>query len=207
MNNASRGDTALGSQKLPLPLFESFSIGTQVGKTGESFSMVVGLTKDLVEELKTKSLDLSDTDLQENTSDYERFGKGSYEEWYSKGRTPFALIHEKTGALAALIWFGPKPLGRKSLKHLSPEERAQEHSVESGNWHTIVFRAYHPFRGQGLMKSFALRALEIYKEHFPKARIWAGINAKNAGSIALAEKIGLKKDESLSDEKWVAMVD
>lgn len=192
---------------LPLPLFTSVSIGEMTGKTGETFDVVIGLDEERVAQLKKYSLDMSDKDLQENTSDHARFGEGSYEEWYAKGRTPFALIHKASGTLAALIWLGPKPLGRKSLKHLSPEERAQDETrMDSGNWHTIVFRAYNPYRGQGLMKGFALKSIEIYKHYFPAARIWAGINAKNAASIALAEKIGLHKEESVSDEGWTAMV-
>lgn len=194
-------------ETLPLPLFSSSTIGEMSGKTGELFDVVIGLTEKHVDQLKQYSLDMSDTDLQENTSDYVRFGEGSYEEWYSKDRTPFALIHRKTGILAALIWLGPKPLGRKSLKHLSPEERAKdERSMDSGDWHTIVFRAYNPYRGQGLMKGFAQKVIEIYKHYYPKARIWAGINAKNTASIALSEKIGLRKEESVSDENWTAMI-
>lgn len=194
-------------ETLPLPLFSSSTIGEVQGKTGELFDVVIGLNEEHVRQLRQYSLNMSDTDLQENTSDYARFGEGSYEEWYGKDRTPFALIHRETGTLAALIWLGPKPLGRKSLKHLSPEERAKdEREMDSGDWHTIVFRAYNPYRGQGLMKNFALRAIEIYKQYYPSARIWAGINATNTASIALSEKIGLHKDESVSDEKWTAMV-
>ncbi len=200
-------DFAALPKTVPVPLFSSTKLGSITGKTGEVFTLVIGLDERMVAELKQKSLDRSDTDLQENTSDYQRFGEGSYEEWYSKDRTPFALIHEKTGALAALIWYGPKPLGRKSLKHLSEAERREdERLMDAGNWHTIVFRAYAPFRGQGLMKPFALATMEIYHHYFPQARIWAGINATNAASIALAEKIGLHKEESVSDERWVAMV-
>jgi RimJ/RimL family protein N-acetyltransferase len=192
---------------LPLPIFTSVRIGEVSGKSGEAFDLVAGLDEKLVAQLKQHSLDMSDTELQENTSDHARFGEGSYEAWYAKNRVPFALVHKESGTLAALIWFGPKPLGRKSLKHLSPEERAQdERAMDSGDWHTIVFRAYKPYRGQGLMKPFALEAMRIYKDYFPSARIWAGINAKNAASIALAEKVGLRKDASVSDENWVAMV-
>jgi RimJ/RimL family protein N-acetyltransferase len=194
-------------ETLPLPIFTSVSIGEMTGKTGEVFNIVIGLDKGHVAQLKKYSLDMSDTDLQENTSDFARFGDGSYEEWYAKDRVPFALVHKETGTLAALIWFGPKPFGRKSLKHLSAEERAQdEKQMDSGNWHTIVFRAYNPYRGQGLMKGFALKTIEIYKHYFPSARIWAGINAKNAASIALSEKIGLHKEASVSDENWTAMI-
>lgn len=192
---------------LPLPVFSSLTIGEMTGKTGEAFDLVIGLDEKLVAQLKERSLDMSDADLQENTSDHARFGEGSYEKWYAKARVPFALVHKKTRSLAALIWLGPKPLGRKSLKHLSPEEQMQdEEAMDAGDWHTIVFRAYNPYRGQGLMKPFALEAMRIYKHYFPSARIWAGINATNAASIALSEKIGLHKEESVSDENWVAMV-
>lgn len=195
-------------QVFPLPIFETCDVGAiTAGTSNDAFKLMIGLDANIVAQLKEKSLDLLDTDLQNNTSDYERFGKGSYEEWYAKGRTPFALIHEKTGALAALVWFGPKPLGRKSLKHLTPEERAKEKDVREDVWHTIVFRAYHPFRGQGLMTPFAKKAIEIYKAYFPEAKLWAGINAGNAGSIALAEKLGFTKDVNISDEHWVAMVE
>lgn len=194
-------------EKLPVPMYETFSVEHFTSRTNDLFTVRIGLDKELIDQLKTYSLDTSDTDLQENTSDYERFGKGSYEEWYAKGRTPFALVHEKTGALAALVWFGPKPLGRKSLKHLSVEEREREGKVQEDVWHTIVFRAYHPFRGQGLMTSFAKMAIQTYKKYFPHAKLWAGINATNAGSIALAEKLGFVRESSLSDEKWTAMIE
>ena len=192
---------------LPVPMYETFSVEHFTSRTNDLFTVRIGLDRELVKQLKTFSLDTSDTDLQENTSDYERFGMGSFEEWYAKGRTPFALVHEKTGALAALVWFGPKPLGRKSLKHLSPEERARESEIQEHTWHTIVFRAYHPFRGQGIMKPFAHLAIQRYKKYFPHARIWAGINAANAGSIALAEKLGFVKDPTISDDAWVAMIE
>lgn len=199
-------DRALLPESVPLPLYASVRVGSMTSRTGEEFSVVIGLDEKMVEELKERSLDLADTDLQKNTSDFKRFGEGSYEEWYSKRRVPFALIHKGTGALAALVWFGPKPLGRKSLKHLSASERAEEHSLDADNWHTIVFRAYHPFRGQGLMKTFALATMDVYRGYFPGARIWAGIDATNAASIALAEKLGFHKDDAISDDTWTGMV-
>src|SRR4051812_39258757 len=101
-----------------LPVFNSAKIGT-TELNGDAFRLELGLDKEHVEELKKLSLDTADTALQENTSDYKRFGEGSYEDWYAQSRVPFALIHEKTNALAALVWFGPKAVGRKSLKHVS----------------------------------------------------------------------------------------
>lgn len=185
----------------PLPLYQMIRMGTMTGKTGDSFTMFVGLDRDRVADLKAKSLDESDIEIQKNTSDRERFGLGSYEEWYAKERVPFALVHDATGALAALVWFGPKPLGRKSLKHLSAEERLHEaESVkEAGDWHTIVYRAYPPFRGAGIMKKFTLACMDEYWKHVPTARLWAGIHAENPASEGLATALGFVVDEELSD--------
>ncbi len=195
-------DTALFPAKVPVPLYEAVRVGHITSRTGEEFDLVIGLDRTMVESLKKNSLDLEDTDLQANTSDFKRFGEGSYEEWYKKSRVPFALI-AKNGDLAALIWLGPESLGTKSIKYGAEKKT----NAPQGDWHTIAFRAYNPYRGQGLMKNFALKAIEIYKHYFPTARIWAGINAKNAASIALSEKLGLHKEESVSDADWLAMVD
>src|SRR5690349_9359568 len=101
--------------KRPLPVYESVTLGSAEGSDGTHFVIREGLDASLIAQLREHSLDLADTELQK-TSDYERFGKGSYEDWYaSKERTMFALVEEESGALAALAWFGPKPLGRKSM--------------------------------------------------------------------------------------------
>ena len=188
------------SYTLPLPIFTTVCLGTLSGKTGEVFTLYAGLSQKMVLDLKQKSLDESDVEIQKNTSDRERFGLGSYEQWYAKDRTPYALVHEATGALAALVWFGPKPLGRKSLKHLSPEERMEdERSMGSDNWHTIVYRAYPPFRGQGIMKKFAMTCIDEYRTHFRDAKLWAGIHSENPASEGLATALGFTVDEGLSD--------
>src|SRR3989344_5796473 len=101
---------------LPLPVYENIKIADCTSKDGEEFSIFVGLDKNLIEQLKKYSLDENDTELQKNTGDMKRFGLGSYEDWYKKERTPFALVQKNTNTLAALIWFGPKFLGKKSMK-------------------------------------------------------------------------------------------
>ena len=162
--------------------------------------MVVGLSEDMVRQLLERSLDEADTEIQQNTSDHERFGTGRYEEWYAKGRTPFALMHEESGALAAVAWFGPKPLGRKSLKHLNAEERNEdETTMDAGDWHTIVYRSYQPFRGQGIMKGFVRTAMDIYRSVFPRARFWTGVHSENPASVGLSRALGLEVDEGRSD--------
>lgn len=191
---------------VPLPLYTSILIGRAKNKEGKPLSLYIGLDAQMVERLKHLSLDTSDTDLQENTSDLKRFGEGSYEEWYAKERVPFALVDDASSALAALAWFGPKPLARKSLKHLSEEEAKKEGEQETGDWHTIVFRSYPPFRGTGIMKEFVRMTIEVYEQLYPSARLWAGIARSNAASIALASKLGFTIDESLSDPSWVCMV-
>lgn len=191
---------------LPLGLFETAAIGSVETDSGQTFRLQIGLDQDGAAKLRELSL-ADDPALRENTSDYERFGKGSYEEWYSKGRTAFVLL-DNAGSIAALISYGPKPLGRKSLKHLSPEEQAREmeSAKEAGDWHTIGFRSYPPYRGVGIMTGFAKATLDVYKRYFPSARIWAGINGTNAGSIRLCEKLGFTKDESISSDEWVGMI-
>jgi RimJ/RimL family protein N-acetyltransferase len=190
-----------------IQIYESREIGSLEARDGEKFSMVIGLSTDLVAQLKRFSLDLSDEDLQKNTSDYKRFGEGSYEEWFGKERTPYALV-SASGALAALAWFGPKPLGRKSLRYLSEEEVAKESMQEKGDWHTIVYRAYNPFRGKGLMTRFVKLGMKDYEERHPNAKFWAGISTKNEASMALASKLGFVIDPELTDadNAWAAMV-
>lgn len=192
---------------IPLPLYKTALIGIAETDVGRRFLLQTGLDQAGAAKLRELSL-ADDQALRENTSDYERFGIGSYEEWYAKGRSIFALIDESSGALAAIAWYGPKPLGRKSIKHLSPDEQAREKESikDAGDWHTIVFRSYPPYRGTGIMTDFVKATLEIYKGYFPAAHIWAGINGGNAGSIRLCEKLGFTRNETHSSDTWVAMV-
>jgi len=179
---------------LPLPLYESRPIGTLADKAGKSFTVVMGLDQGLVAQLKERSLDLADTDLQENSSDYKRFGEGSYETWYAKQRTPFALVDPDIGALAAIAWMGPKPFGRDSAKHLSPEEQGQDErtlNLNAGRWHTISFRSYPGYRGTGFMKAFARMTIDEYKKWYPDAKIWTITDKRNIGSVKLSEAFGL----------------
>ena len=176
------------------------ALAIAVAENGERFTIQEGLSADLVHQLRERSLDRSDTELAK-TSDYERFGKGSFDDWYaSKERTLYALISD-TGMLAALAWFGPKPLGRKSAKHLSEQERSEdERTMDSGGWHTIVYRSYPPFRGKGLMTDFVRFAMEEYIRVHPGIRLWSGIFAHNPASMGLAKKLGFVVSEEHSNE-------
>jgi len=195
---------------VPVPLYESHRIGKAKNSAGDSFGIYLGLDEKLTQQLRSLSLDERDVELDTNTSDRKRFGQGSYEEWYSKGRVPFALIHEGDGKLAALVFYGPKPLGRKSMKHLSPEDLLEEKiaatAPSAGGWHTIAFRSYPPFRGKGVMKDFARTSMEIYLRYFPDAHLWTGTQRENAASMALSEKLGFKVEDSMSEADWVTMV-
>ncbi len=194
--------------RLPIPLYAMFHIADAISSDKANFFVVAGLDENLVAQLKKYSLDDADTDLQENTSDKKRFGEGSYEEWYAKKRIPFALVNAKTGTLAALAWFGPKPLGERSMKHLSEEEREEAKKKDAGDWHTISFRCYGPYRGKGLMTAFTRFAMERYEKAFPKARLWTVANAHNKASSALAEKLGFKplEEKSQPDGHFLVMV-
>lgn len=192
--------------RVPIPLHQMIEVGAMTGRDGTRFGLVMGLDERLTGELKIKSLNLSDNELQENTSDHKRFGEGSYERWYEQKRVPFALIDTETGALAALAWYGPKPVGIKSMKHLTDEEQERVRAMEAGEWHTIVYRAYAPYRGTGLMRAFVSATMAIYGRYFPHARYWTSVNHANAASIALSERLGFTIDESRSDAQTVTMI-
>lgn len=198
----------LGKLSLPLPIYTSIVLASARSNDGEEFEIVAGLDHNSAEEIKRHALDENDTELQKNTSDRQRFGEGSYEEWYSKNRTPFGLIHRKTGVLAAIVWLGPKPLGRKSLRYLSEEELKKENEQKASQWHTLVYRSYNPFRGKGLMKDFARFAMKIYSASYPGVHYWLGFNEENKASMALASSLGFTVSEEFSDcpAGWLAMI-
>lgn len=191
----------------PLQLYAKMKVGALRSKDGDDFSIYAGADEAIVAQLKAFSLDERDAAIQDNTSDRVRFGEGSYEEWFSKNRTPFSLIHDATGKLAAFAWFGPKPLGRKSLKYLSDEERAKELEQKEDVWHTLVYRSYQPFRGKGIMSEFVRFAMRKYLEIHPTAKLWTGMSASNEASIALSSKLGFTRRDDLFDaeKNWVAM--
>lgn len=135
-----------------------------------------GLTREMVAKLKERSIDRSDQELQENTSDRTRFGTGEYESWFSKGRFPFVLT-DGEGLLAALIWIGPKPFPLES-------------GMPAGAWDTIAFRSYPPYRGQGIMTPFSRFVLTTYREINPGRAIWLATDRTNEAGIRLYGKLG-----------------
>ena len=188
---------------LPLPIYKSLHIADAIGKDGSEFDVLVGLDKKYVEKLQALSRDESDTDLQNFTSDWNRFVKDTYEHWYEKSRTIFALVHKQSNDLAAVIWFGPKPLGKKSPKFGNTDEHQ-----EAGDWHTISFRAYPKYRGRGLMKNFSQYVMGVYKMHFPHVKFWGGMDDRNGASMRLFQDLGFHVNAEYSDlpEHWLIMV-
>ena len=176
--------------KSSLSIYEAFDIGSIEGRDGNKFTLHTGMTEEHVGQLKAFSLDATDEALQNNTSDKMRFGEGSYEDWYAKNRTPFSVVDEATGALAALIWFGPKTLGAKSMSHLDAVEQEKVLGTDPENYHTIAYRAYIPYRGAGIMKKAVLAATEAYLEAFPDAVLWAIVDEDNLASIGLSKALG-----------------
>jgi len=174
---------------LPLPIYNSVTLATARSNDGDEFEITAGLEKNSAEEIKRHALDETDGELQKNTGDRKRFGEGSYEEWYAKNRTPFGLIHKKTGSLAAFAWLGPKRLGQ-----------------ESGECHTLGYRSYKPFRGKGLMKDFLRLAVKIYSASHPGVRYWVQINPENGASIALASSLGFAISEENSDRQTGSLI-
>lgn len=199
-------NTALPEVSFPLPLYASETIASAKSSGGEEFEITIGLDKKAAEEIKKHALDENDEELLKNTSDRKRFGEGSYEKWYAKDRTPFCLVHKKTGALAAFAWFGPEPISRKSLENAAGLESRGDGKKESGGWHTIGYRSYKPFRGKGLMKDFMKFAIKIYSENRPGLRYWLGVKPENAASIALASSLGFTISEENSDRTAESLI-
>ncbi len=193
---------------LPIPIFHEYIIGEAATDDSGDFFVVAGLSPDHVATLSARSFDTTDEVLQKYTSDYERFGIGSYEKWYAKNRVPFALITKKTGELAALIWFGPKPLGRRPIKRLSAAElNVDERTLDSGEWDTVSFRSYPPFRGKNLMVDFFTFVTDLWHTKHSGRRIWFGVEKKNAAGIGFAKKLGFVEDPRHEDTEWAVFID
>lgn len=168
------------------------------------FSLRLGLSKLHVEQLQTYSLDETDTALSV-TSDRLRFGEQPYEAWFEKDRTPYSLINTSTNALASLVWFGPKELGKKSMKFEGSEEEATAPKSKE-EWHTLAYRCYKPYRGSGLMKEFFQKAMQHYRTLEPQAKLWAIIDTENPASTRLAEASGFVAQPELSDTEHTVMI-
>ncbi|MFA6256761.1 MAG: hypothetical protein WCT29_00415 [Candidatus Paceibacterota bacterium] len=185
---------------LPLPIFKSLHIANAISKEGKEFDVLVGLDKKYVDQMRELSASEGDTDLQNFTGDRKRFVEGTYEYWYKKNRSIFALIHKQNDDLAAIIWFGPKPLGKKSPKFgINETEISEGERDMKSEWHTISFRSYPKYRGKGLMKSFSQFAIGLYKSHLPNAKLWTGTDDRNAAFIRLITDLGFSVDEESSD--------
>jgi RimJ/RimL family protein N-acetyltransferase len=188
---------------LPPPVYTCIPIAVAVSHNGDRFTITAGLDRGMVEQLAAHSTSDSDIDLQNNTSDRHRFGEGSYEQWYVNDRMPFALVEQSSGALAAIVWYGPKPVGVKPFSNSNIVK-----PLAAGSWATFAYRSYPPFRGKGLMKDFVKYAQLIYGQHFPQMKLWGGIMADNAPSLGLAQSLGFRISEELSDRQngWLVVI-
>ena len=187
---------------LPLPMYKTIHIADAICREGREFDVLVGLDKIRVAQLRELSADETDTDLQDFTGDWKRFVKGTYEYWYQKSRSIFALVHKQDDSLAAVVWFGPKSLGKKSIKFSGTDERKV-----ASDWHTISFRAYPGHRGKGMMKNFTQFAMDTYKRHFPHVKFWAGTDDRNGAGKKLLLDLGFETNQENSDipEHWLVM--
>lgn len=164
---------------LPLSLYETAKVATLEGNDGTPFTIVAGLDETLVAKLKKKSLDKSDTELVKGTSDYKRFGEGSYEAWFEKGRIPFAAVTD-AGNLAAVIWFGKD----------EPPELTNGYAFPDREWETIAFRSYAPYRGVGIMTPMSMFVAEMHDQTSPERRLWLEVNVDNEAAKHLYHKLG-----------------
>ena len=193
---------------LPLPILKSVHIADAICREGKEYDVLAGLDKGYIEQLKELSADENDTALRDFTSDRKRFVVGTYEYWYQKNRSIFALINKQNDELAAIVWFGPKPLGKKSPKFSEQlEPKVESERDLSSDWHTISVRSYPKYRGKGIMKVFTKFAMDTYKQHFPHVKFWSGMDDRNPSSVGLHKDLGFVIDEQCSDlsEHWLIM--
>ena len=193
------------SFSFPIAIYQSMPIGDIDGRDGTHFILYAGMSKEHAAQLKVFSMDDTDVDLQNNTSDRKRFGEGSYEGWYAHNRTPFSVVDTATNKLAALIWFGPKAIGTKSMRNLSDDAQENVMDADTGTEHTIAYRSYPPYRGAGIMKKAVNEATEAYQAVFPEAVIWAIIDEKNESSMGFAGALGYEV-QGESEDGFVVMV-
>lgn len=179
---------------LPLSIYKSIHLADAICREGKEFDVLIGLNKEQVAQLRQLSADESDTALQDFTGDWQRFVEGTYQDWYQKSRTILALVHKQSDDLAAVVWFGPKPLGEKS-----PKFGGSDGQKRDSDWHTVSFRAYPKYRGKGIMKNFTQFAMDTYKKHFPHIKFWAGLDDRNNASQRLLLSLGFKVNEEYSD--------
>lgn len=160
-------------------LYERALIGTLVMPDGAHLSIYLGADEGAARQLKEHALG-SDEELVQNTKDRARFGEGSYESWYAKGRCPFSLVDDG-GNLAAFIWFGAEN---------PPPECGQD--IESDVWDTIAFRSYPPYRGRGIMTPLARFIIETHERLVPGRRLWLTAKTDNLPALGLYGKLGFQ---------------
>ena len=166
--------------KLPLPLYAKVLIGSAITEEKIPFAVYAGLDENLASQLRKYSADMNDTEIQNNTSDHERFVEGSYEEWFKKGRVPIALVNMKTDTLAAIAWFGVRDF--PALKEgVRPETKEA--------WHTFAIRTYGPYRGKRLAFPFSEYCISEYRALFPNP-MWLSTPPSNTGARKLYAKLG-----------------
>ena len=127
------------------------------------------------------SLDISDTDLQNNTSDKIRFQDTSkVENWYKeKDRYCFCLL-SKTWEFAGIIWY------RKSLPPIILEKVKGEMTdtiyERTQDAHTGWIRIYWKFRWKGYAAMFLSEAEKVYKSIYPTGWLCVDVSTENIAS-------------------------
>ncbi len=178
--------------EFPQPLYESEKIASATHETLGAFTVYAGLSENHAQNIKRYSLDKNDKALQENTSDYKRFGLVDYEQRYQKKpRTQIILVHDSSDEVAAFIWFGPRNLPA-DLEEINTQESQDIESKlydAQGQWYTSSYRTYGVYRGARITSTFATFVLDLYRQLYPDTPMWLAVQMDNQPAIALYKKL------------------
>lgn len=174
---------------VPPALYDTVHIGELSLEKWGVCDIFMGLSKEMVEKLVSRTLDTTDEALT-LTLDAKRFASSElYESWYAKSRTAFVLIHRETGGIMALVWIGEK----------LPEEDHRTGLNATAPWSTLAYRSYPPYRGTGFMTMFTKYVLGEYKTRHPNHHFWAQIDSQNEASLHFAKKLGFIEKDTVPD--------
>ncbi len=132
-----------------------------------NYKIFYGIKDKHIPQLIEYSQDESDTAIQKNTSDKNRFQNiESIQEWYNKERHIFTLIHTD-GSLGGIWWW--RACGAPHISEYTSITGKNILKRYEANLHTNAIRIYKNLRGSRIATPFVNAASMYYRDIFPDA--------------------------------------